>query len=253
MNDVTPKVRVEARGGLRVVTLDDPDRRNSIDAQMRQEMFDTFTALGADREVRAIVVTGAGSAFCAGADLPAIFGGTDRTVAEIKDDLHDVYACFLVLRSLRVPTIAAVQGAAVGAGLNLAMACDLRVVGPGAKLAATFAQIGLHPGGGCTAFLVEALGAPRALQLLLDGGTVLGADAVAAGLAVECVEDPVGRAVEMGDRWAVMDGQLVRDIKRTVGTAVRDGFDATVEVEAWAQASSATKPAIQDFLARFVK
>lgn len=247
------KVRVESDGRLRRVTLNDPDRRNSIDEAMRQEMLAAFTAIRDDPEAGALVITGEGTAFCAGADLPAIFGNTDRTVAEIRDDLHDVYESFLVLRSLRVPTIAAVQGAAVGAGLNLAMACDLRIVGPRAKLAATFSQIGLHPGGGCTAFLVEALGAPRALQLLLDGGTVLGEDAVSIGLAVECVENPVQRAVEIGDRWAAMDGQLVRDIKRAVATASRDGFEATVELESWAQASSATKPAIQDFLARFAK
>ncbi len=247
------KVKVEAEGRLRRVTLDDPDRRNSIDETMRAEMLSAFTAIREDPEAGALVVTGAGSAFCAGADLPAIFGDNSRSVATIRDDLQDVYACFLVLRSLQIPTIAAVQGAAVGAGLNLAMACDLRVVGPRAKLAATFSQIGLHPGGGCTSFLVDSLGPQRALQMLLDGGTVLGPDAVAAGLAVAYDEDPVAVAEEMARRYADMDGQLVRDIKRAVQTADRDGFEATLELESWAQASAATKPAIQEFLAQFRK
>ena len=130
------KVKVEAEGRLRRVTLDDPDRRNSIDETMRAEMLSAFTAIREDPEAGALVVTGAGSVFCAGADLPAIFGDNSRSVATVRDDLQDVYACFLVLRSLQIPTIAAVQGAAVGAGLTLPMACDLRVVGPRAKLAA---------------------------------------------------------------------------------------------------------------------
>lgn len=247
------KVLIEAEGRLRRVTLNDPDRRNSIDETMRNEMLAAFTAIRDDPGAGALVVTGEGTAFCAGADLPAIFGDSSRSVARIRDDLQDVYACFLVLKSLRIPTIAAVHGPAVGAGLNLAMACDLRVVGPRAKLAATFSQIGLHPGGGCTSFLVDALGPPRALQLLLDGGTVRGPDAVAAGLAVAFDDDPKAVAEEMARRYADMDGELVRDIKRAVRTAERDGFEATVELESWAQASSATKPAIQEFLAGFRK
>jgi enoyl-CoA hydratase len=247
------KVRLEIEGGLRIVVLNDPDKRNSIDEAMRLELLQTFLAVRDDPDATALVVTGEGSAFCAGADLPAIFGDTSRSVAQLRDDLRDVYACFLVLRSLQIPTIAAIQGPAVGAGLNLALACDLRVVGPGAKLAATFSQIGLHPGGGCTWFLVDVLGEQRALQLLLDGGTVEGAEAVTAGLAVQLADDPKSVAREMGRRYADMDGQLVRDIKRTVKTAARDGFDASLELESWAQASSATKPAIQQFLARFRK
>lgn len=245
------KVRLEADGGLRIVTLDDPDKRNSIDAAMRLELLHTFLAVRDDPDAAALVVTGEGTAFCGGADLPAIFGDTSRTVAQLRDDLQDVYACFLVLRSMQIPTIAAVQGPAVGAGLNLAMACDLRVVGPRAKLAATFSQIGLHPGGGCTWFLVDALGEQRALQILLDGATIEGPEAVSTGLALKLVDDPRAEAREMGRRYADMDGQLVRDIKRAVHTAARDGFEATVELESWAQASSATKPAIQAFLERF--
>jgi enoyl-CoA hydratase len=240
-------------GGLRVLTLNDPDKRNSIDERMRTELLAAIVEVREDRDATALVVTGAGSAFCGGADLPAIFGDGSRSVATIRDDLRQVYASFLALRSLSIPTIAAVQGPAVGAGLNLAMVCDLRIVGPRAKFAATFSQIGLHPGGGCTWFLVQALGEQRALKLLLDGGTVLGPDAVAAGIAVSLEEDPLVAAVELGRRYATMDTQLSRDIKTAVRTAARDGFDAALEFEAWAQASSATKPAIQEFLERFRK
>lgn len=247
------KVKLESDGGLRVLTLNDPDKRNSIDEELRTELLQTIISLRGDTGATALVVTGAGTAFCGGADLPAIFGDNTRSVATIRDDLQKVYGCFLALRSLSMPTIAAVQGPAVGAGLNLAMVCDLRIAGPKAKFAATFSQIGLHPGGGCTSFLVDAMGQQRALKMLLDGGTVLGSGAVEAGLAVSLEEDPLAAAIELGRTYAAMDPQLVQDIKRAVKTAFRDGFEATVELESWAQASSATKPAIQEFLAKFRK
>lgn len=248
------KVRLnDEGGGLRVLTLDDPDRRNVIDGTMRAELLAAVTAVEQDREATALVVAGAGTAFCGGADLPAIFGDTSRSVATIREDLKDVYASFLAIRSLKIPTVAAVQGPAVGAGLNLAMVCDVRVAGPRARFAATFSSIGLHPGGGCTWFLVQALGQERALKLLLDGGSVDGSDAVRIGLAAVLEDDPLTAALELGKRYAALDPRLSRDIKRAVTLAARDGFEATLDFEAWAQASSATGPQIQKFVEKFRK
>lgn len=247
------KVIVDSEGGLRVLTLNHPDKRNIIDQTMRAELVRAVTAIRSDPEATALVVTGAGSAFCGGADLPALFGDTQRDLGSLHDDLQEVYESFLVLRSLSIPTIAAVQGPAIGAGLNLAMACDLRIAGPGARFGATFSQIGLHPGGGCTWFLVQVLGSQRALKLLLDGGTLTGAEAAEVGLAVSLEEDPVAAATALGRTYAQMDPRLVRNIKSAVRIATVEGFDATLEFESWAQAYSATQPAIQEFLARFRK
>ena len=238
-------------GGLRVLTLNHPEKRNIIDDRMRADLMEAVTAVRTDPAATALVVTGAGPAFCGGADLPAIFGDDSRSVAALRDDLHTVYASFLALRSLDVPTIAAVRGPAVGAGLNLAMACDIRIAGRDAKFAATFSRIGLHPGGGCTWFLVQAMGEQRALALLLDGGTVEGPDAVAAGLAVAVADDPLAAAVERARRYAAMDPQLTRDIKKAVRTAAHGGFEASLAFESWAQASSATKPAFRDVVAQY--
>lgn len=247
------KVRLENDGGCWTLTLDDPDRRNSIDAQMRADLTDAVATVGADRDARALVVTGAGTSFCAGADLPAVFGDSPRPVADIRRDLHQVYDSFLGILALPIPTIAAVQGPAVGAGLNLAMSCDLRVAGPQANFAATFTSIGLHPGGGCTYFLVRSLGPQRALAMLLDGGTVRGPDAVQAGLAVSLEDDPLAAATTMAQRYAGLEPDLVRDVKLAVQTAARGDFDATLELESWAQASSAKNPRVEEFVARFRK
>ena len=177
------KVRLEARdAGVRLLTLTDPERRNAMGDEMGAQLRTAAGEVAADPDARALVVTGAGSAFCAGADLPAMFGDADRPVTDTHAYLQGYYQAFLALRELAIPTIAAVHGPAVGAGLNLAMACGVRIAGRDAAFGATFARIGLHPGGGCTHFLVEAIGPSRALRTLLLGDTLDAERAVAWGL-----------------------------------------------------------------------
>jgi enoyl-CoA hydratase len=248
------KIELNNDAGRWTLTLNDPDRRNCLDDDMCARFGEAVATVKADSAARTLVVAGAGTAFCAGADLPAMFGqATGRSVAEIRRHLRTVYDSFLSLRDLPIPTIAAVQGAAVGAGLNLAMACDIRIAGPRAKFAVTFSQIGLHPGGGCTWFLVDALGAQKALALLLDGGTLDGPAAVREGIALRLEDDPLAAAHELAARWSELDPALARDIKSTVGVARGGDFCDTLDVEAWAQASSATGPQILEAVARFRK
>jgi enoyl-CoA hydratase len=174
-----------------------------------------------------------------------------RPVGELRDQLHSYYRSFLGILELKIPTIAAVQGPAIGAGLNLALVCDLCFVGPQARLGATFSRIGLHPGGGCTYFLTRAVGRQRALSILLEGRTLDAETAISYGLALELVDDPVARALEVASELATRDAGTLADIKRAVALAESDGFAATVEFEAWAQAASAKKPAIQETVERF--
>jgi enoyl-CoA hydratase len=246
-------VGLDEEGGQWTLTLRAPQWRNAIDDLMRRELGDALSMVATDPKARTLLVTGEGTAFCAGANRPAMFGDTGRTVAQARAHLHEVYDAFLRLRALVIPSIAAVPGAAVGAGLNLAMACDVRIAGPKASFAAPFSWIGLHPGGGCTRFLVEALGAQRAMALLLNGARLDGAAAVTAGLALELAEDPLARAWELSQLWAALDLELVRGIKSAVGIARRGDFDATLEFESWAQTSSSTKPEIQNAVARYGK
>ena len=248
-----PKTRLdELEDGVRLLTLADPDKRNAMSPEMAAEVFAACRQLGADADVRALVVTGEGSAFCAGADLPAVFGDPDRAVTDLHDDLQRYYASFLAVRDLPFPTIAAVQGPAIGAGLNLALACDVRVAGPDATFGATFGKIGLHPGGGATWFLVQALGAGRALRTLLLGDVLDAAEGVALGLADGPEEGPVTAALSLAARFADVDPALVRHMKRGVGLAVETGdFDAVLEYETWAQAASVSSPTLQAWVDRF--
>lgn len=247
------KVRVDAHAdGVRVLTLTDPDRRNAMDEQMGAELLEAATELGQDPQARVVVVAGEGSAFCAGADLPALFDDPDRPTTEVHRRLQRYYRSFLAVHQLALPTIAAVQGPAVGAGLNLALACDLRVAGADASFGATFARIGLHPGGGCTHFLVQTLGAQRALRVLLRGEPIDAAQACAWGLADGPVDDPLAAALELAGEIAGLEPDLARHIKRCVRLAADTGdLGAVLEYESWAQAASAASPRLQAWVDRF--
>jgi enoyl-CoA hydratase len=247
------KIRVEDDGtGVHLLTLTDPERRNALGDEMGAAILSVLTRLRADSSVRVLVVTGEGTTFCAGADLPQLFGDPALAVSERHERLQGYYRAFLAMRDLPFPTIAAVNGAAVGAGLNLALACDLRIAGPHASFGATFARIGLHPGGGCTWFLVRALGASRALRTLLLGEVLDSGAAVRLGLADGPEDDPVAAALELARRIAETEPRLARHIKRAVRLAVEtDDLGAVLEYESWAQAASAASPQLQEWVARF--
>lgn len=248
------KVTLEMRdGGVRILTLNDAPRRNILDVEMCADLLAAVKTVASDADTRVLVVAGEGTVFCGGADMPAIFGDTDRSVAEIRENLQEVYESFLALCDLKIPTIAAVHGPAIGAGLNLAMVCDIRVVGPHAVLSASFSRIGLHPGGGCTWFLVQAMGRDKALKMLLDGGSKKGRDCLDSGLATYFADDPLEQALMLADRYAALDPQLSRDVKNAVDIAASGDFAATLAFEGWAQASAATKPELQSYVRKFDK
>ena len=163
-----------------MVTLDAPERRNALDLTMCDEIVATLDALEAGGEVGAIVVTGAAPAFCAGADLSHL-GASQR------EGLLHVYEGFLRIARSPLPTIAAVNGAAVGAGMNLALACDVRLAAPSAKFDTRFLQLGIHPGGGHTWMLRRAVGPQAAAAMVLFGEVLDGAAAERIGLVWRCV------------------------------------------------------------------
>ena len=247
-------VRLETPSeGVRLITLADPERRNALGERMRVELGAAIDAVREDRGARVLVIGAEGPSFCAGADLPALFGAeqSGRPVGEMRQRLRTYYQSFLALRDLEIPTIAAVRGPAVGAGLNLALCCDLRIAGPDAKFAATFTRIGLHPGGGCTYFLTRELGAQRALAIMLDGGALSAEEALAQGLVLAIEPDPLAEAMRRAERHSGLRTELARDIKSAVRLASRGDLESVVEFESWAQAESATHPEVAEFAARF--
>ncbi|GAA3731608.1 enoyl-CoA hydratase-related protein [Salinactinospora qingdaonensis] len=235
--------------GVRVLTLANERKRNAISLQMRDDLAACVADVKTDPDARALVVTGAGIAFCAGADLPEVFGGPQRSVAQTRDHLKRIYDSFLAVKDLAIPTLAAVNGHAVGAGVNLALACDMRLAGPDATFGVTFTRIGLPPGGGCTYFLVRELGTQQAMRLLLKGETLDAEQALSYGLTLGTYDDPLAEALEFAHGIAALDPHLVRDIKAGVALA-QEGLEPVLAHEAWAQAATAADPEVRDKLTR---
>src|SRR4051794_39167503 len=222
--------------GVALLTLDNPDLRNAMSDEMTSSWVAAVAELAADRSLRAVVVTGSGSAFCSGGNTSWIASEPDATVDDLRSRMLPFYRTWLSIRGLEVPTIAALNGAAIGAGLCLALACDLRYAVPEAKLAMPFTALGMHPGMAATYLLPEAVGLPRAREMLFTGRVVTGADAVDIGLVNAVVEPErlLDEALEIAGRAAAAAPIATRLTKRALQHGPRS-FAEALEWEALAQ------------------
>ncbi|WP_067801786.1 enoyl-CoA hydratase/isomerase family protein [Actinomadura formosensis] len=173
--------------GIAVLTLNDPGRRNAMSDEITAAWRTAMADLRADTGLRCVVVTGAGSAFSSGGNLSWLADTGSVAVPPLRDRMLEFYRTWLLIRGLEVPTIAAVNGHAVGAGLCLALACDLRYAADDAKLLAPFTALGLHPGMAATWLFPEVAGLPLAREMLLAGRVLTGAEAAAHGLVNRAV------------------------------------------------------------------
>lgn len=235
-------LRVEARtaSGRRVavVTFDLPDRRNSMSTAMTASWVRLMGQLRTDEALATVVVTGAPPAFSAGGDLSWIVSEPDAAVADLRTRMLAFYRSWLSIRDLEVPTIAAVNGSAIGAGFALALACDLRYAAADARLGVPFTSLGLHPGMATTWSLPNVAGHAVARDLLLTGRIVTGAEALTLGLVSRSLptEDVLAEALAAAERIAATAPVATRLTLQ----ALRDGghatFDAALQWEALAQA-----------------
>lgn len=242
-------IRTEITDGVAVITLNDPDRRNALNLDMNAEIVDALDSIEADESVGAIVVTGEPPAFCAGADL-------SQLGASQEEGLKKIYEGFLRFGSCPLPTIAAVNGAAVGAGSNLALVCDVRVAGERAKFDARFLQLGLHPGGGHT-WMYRRIAGPQALVASVLLGEIMdGREAERVGLVHKCVADDelLDTAIAMGRKAAEAPRELVIKTKATIqAMATIDEHAEAVERELEPQVWSLNQPAFRERLAALQK
>jgi enoyl-CoA hydratase len=180
--------------GVAVLTLDNPDLRNAMSDEMTASWVAAIDEIAADRSVRAVVVTGEGSAFCSGGNTGWIAGEPDATVDQLRTRMIAFYRAWLSIRKLEVPTIAAINGAAIGAGLCLALACDLRYAARGAKLGVPFVKLGMHAGMAGTYLLPNVVGEAHARDLLLTGRVVEADEALRLGLVSRVIDPESFRA-----------------------------------------------------------
>jgi enoyl-CoA hydratase len=237
-------VKTYEQDGVAVVTLDDRRRRNALSLALADEMVATFRTLGSSPEVRAVILTGAPPAFSAGADL-------DDLEKADEAGLRRIYEGFLAVARFPLPTIAAVNGPAVGAGLNLALACDIRVAGPRARFESRFIDLALHPGGGHTWMLRQLLGPQGAAALVLCGESLDGEEAVRRGLAWVSVDDGVllDEAFRIAARAARAPREMMRRLKATLRSmAAISDHESAVERELEPQLWSVVQPEFRERL-----
>jgi enoyl-CoA hydratase len=242
-------VRTEIEDGVATVTLADPGRRNALTMPMVTEIEALFDELEADPAVGAVVVTGEPPAFCAGADLSHLSSSADGSA---ETGLRSIYEGFLRIGRSPLPTIAAVNGAAVGAGMNLALVCDVRLAGARARFDTRFLQLGLHPGGGHT-WMFRRIAGPQAVAATVLFGDVLdGREAERVGLVWRCVSDDelLGEAHTMAARAAAAPKELVARTKATIADmAGIDDHAAAVDRELIPQVWSLEQPAFKERVA----
>ena len=238
-------VHLERHGRVAVLTLDDPTRRNSLSLELCAELADAVGQLESDEGCGAIVVTGASPAFCAGADLSQL--GESREAG-----LLAIYEGFLKVARSPLPTVAAVKGAGVGAGMNLALACDLRLAGRSARFDTRFLDLGIHPGGGHTWMFRRVAGPQATVAAVLFGQPMDGAEAERTGLVWRCVEDHelLETAVAVAARAAEAPPELAARAKRTIqDVATIEHHDEAVQRELVDQLWSMDQPAFGERLA----
>ena len=212
MGDVT----VDVAHGVATFILDNPEVRNALSEDMARRLIELCDEVDAESSIGAAVVQGSGTTFCSGADTRMLLSA-EHADRESSPTTASIYEAFLRVGNLQMPTVAAVRGAAVGAGLDLALATDLRIVARDARLIAGFQRIGLHPGGGFFTLAGRLAGREASTAMGAFGEEISGDRAVALGLAWEAVEDErvTERAQELAQRVA-LDPELARVIIRSM-------------------------------------
>lgn len=238
-------VRLSRDGEVAILLLDDPERRNAMSRAMGEAFRARVAEIGADPTLRAVVVTGNGRAFSAGGDLGMLERQAELGAASpgqawrgIRDEMASFYRLFLSIRELSCPTIAAINGAAVGAGLCVALGCDLRYVAEDAQLGLNFAKLGLHPGMAATWTLPRLVGEAQAAELLFTGKLVDGREAARIGLASRALprSEVVAAAVETAQTIAANAPLAVRAIKRALARSGVHTLEDQLQFEATEQA-----------------
>jgi 2-(1,2-epoxy-1,2-dihydrophenyl)acetyl-CoA isomerase len=233
------------------ITLNRPDVLNALNRAVHQGISDALAQAKADPAVRAVVITGAGRGFCVGQDLQEFSSGAGDVAQNLRDNYH---RNVLAIRALEKPVIAAVNGAAAGAGLSLALACDVRIAASSASFVPAFVKIGLVPDSGGTWLVRRLLGAPRAFEWLTTGRKLGADEARTWGLVSEVVADEefAERTHEVAALFATMPTRAVWETKRLLDRAETSKFDEQLELEATTQAELTRTPDFKEGVAAFL-
>jgi len=233
MEDVLLETRED---GLLTLTMNRPERRNALNPELGLRLVEAAARAAQDPEVRAVLLKGAGGTFCVGGDVKAMAaaGGRDETVERRFELLRHRMEVSRLLHDMRKPTVAMISGAAAGAGLSMALACDLRIAGASAKLTTAFAKVGLSGDYGGTWFLTRLIGSARARELYLTSPILSADEALRIGLVTRVVADDAleGAARELALSLARGPSVALGYIKQNLNVAERTTIEAAFDTEA---------------------
>ncbi len=235
-------LRVETAGAVTTLTLDRADALNALTVPLKDELLKAFKAIGRDRSVRAVVLTGAGRAFCAGQDLRERL---EPGAAPLATELRERYNPIIVaMRRLEKPIVGAINGVAAGAGASLAFACDIRLAATEAAFVLAFGRVGLVPDSGATWFLPRLVGTAKAFELAFASEPLTAADAHRLGLVARVVPtgDVLGEAQALAGRLAagapIAMALTKRALNRSWDATLDEQLDYEADVQGLAGASA---------------
>ncbi len=235
MPHADPCVLYETDGPVAIITLNRPQSLNSFTRQMHRDLWDALDRVEADSALRALVLTGAGRAFCAGADLSEFDFREGPDIMHRADPGPIIQQAFNPttrrLVGVRVPTICAVNGVAAGAGASVVMACDIAIAAPGASFIQAFSKIGLVPDSGGTWLLPQRVGLARAMALAMTGDKLPAAEAKAMGMIWDVQEDALGAAKAMALRLADMPTKALVATRHLLRNSHTHSLDEQLDLE----------------------
>ncbi len=245
------EVETSRDGGVLTITLNRPDVLNAFNTDMHRELAGALKE-ARDAAVRAVVLTGAGRGFCVGQDLTEFREAPGDIGSRLRGNYHPNIRA---IRALEKPVIAAVNGAAAGAGMSIACACDLRIAADSASFIPAFINIGLIPDSGGSYFVTRLLGPARAFEWLASGKKLTAAEAHAWGLVSEVVETDAlaGRAAELAAQLADLPTRGIGMTKRLLDNAVDASLEEQLEREAQLQAAATQTEDFREGVAAFLE
>ena len=248
-------ILLEQKGGIATITMNQPDRRNALSLEMATDIESALKEIAADPEAKVIVLTGGGKAFCSGGDVKSMAEGMDKPMVESRGQIIDYYRTALAILGAEVPTIASINGHAIGAGLTLAMACDMRIVAEEAKIGATFLQIGLHPGMGTTYFLPRIVGTAKACELIFTAKTIEVREAERIGLVNMVVpsEQLAEETEKLAGAIAAGPSLAMRMAKKSIYFGAKSDLESTLERESFAQSACIQTEDLKEGIAAFIQ
>jgi enoyl-CoA hydratase len=239
--------------GIMTVALNVPEKRNAMIDEMTREFPRAVRLLRRDESIRVVVLTGAGSVFCAGGSISMLEERLDREPEENRRFMGDFYRAYLSILDLDVPTIAALNGHAIGAGLALALGCDMRFAAEGAKFGVTFLNLGLHPGMGTTYLLPQTVGYANAADLFFTGRLATAREAKEMGLISRILsqEELMPASIAVAKEIATKPPSMVRMAKRALMRQKLANLESALDYEAIAQMGAYASPEMREAIAQF--